>query len=54
MLSVALASFIIAVIAAVFGFADHGTGSLNAGKVTFYIFLGLFLLSFVAQLRRKS
>jgi uncharacterized membrane protein YtjA (UPF0391 family) len=54
MLSMALAFFIVAIIAAVFGFADPGTGALNAGQVTFYLFLALFLFSFVAELRRKS
>ena len=55
MLSMALAFFIVAVIAGVFGFADHGAGALNAGQVMFYVFLALFLLSFVAELRpRKS
>jgi uncharacterized membrane protein YtjA (UPF0391 family) len=54
MLSLALAFFIVAVIAAVFGFADPGATALNAGQVTFYVFLALFLLSFVAALRRKS
>jgi uncharacterized membrane protein YtjA (UPF0391 family) len=53
MLSMALAFFIVAIIAAVFGFADPGA-ALNAGQVTFYVFLALFLLSFVAELRRKS
>jgi uncharacterized membrane protein YtjA (UPF0391 family) len=54
MLSLALAFFIVAVIAAVFGFADPGATALNAGQVTFYVFLALFLLFFVAALRRKS
>ena len=54
MLSMALAFFIVAVIAGVFGFADRGAGALNAGQVAFYVFLALFLLSFVAELRRKS
>jgi len=56
MLSMALAFFIVAVIAGVFGFADHGAGALalNAGQVMFYVFACLFLLSFVAELRRKS
>jgi uncharacterized membrane protein YtjA (UPF0391 family) len=52
----ALAFLIAAIIAAVFGFADTGTGTgvLNAGQVTFYLFLALFLFSFVAELRRTS
>jgi uncharacterized membrane protein YtjA (UPF0391 family) len=56
MLSMALAFLIAAIIAAVFGFADTGTGTgvLNAGQVTFYLFLALFLFSFVAELRRTS
>lgn len=55
MLSMALAFFIVAVIAAVFGFAERaGGGALNAGQVAFYVFLALFVLSFVAELRRKS
>jgi uncharacterized membrane protein YtjA (UPF0391 family) len=54
MLSMALAFLIVAIIAAVFGFADAQAAALNAGQVTFYVFLALFLLSFVAELRRKS
>jgi uncharacterized membrane protein YtjA (UPF0391 family) len=54
MLSMALAFFIVAVIAGVFGFAGSGAGPLNAGQLVFYVFLALFLLSFVAELRRKS
>ena len=54
MLSMALASFIVAVIAAVFGFAGHSPGALNPGQVVFYVFLALFLFSFVAELRRRS
>jgi uncharacterized membrane protein YtjA (UPF0391 family) len=55
MLSMALAFFIVAVIAGVFGFADHGADALNTGQVTFYVFLALFVLSFAAELRpRKS
>ncbi len=54
MLSMALAFFILAVIAAVFGFADRGTDALNAGQVTFYVFLSLCLLSFVADLRPRK
>ena len=54
MLSMALAFFIVGTIAAVFGFADPASRALNAGQVTFYFFLALFLLSFVAALRRKS
>ncbi len=54
MLSMALAFFIVAVIAGVFGFAGSGVGPLNAGQVMFYVFVALFLLSFAAELRRKS
>ena len=54
MLSMALAFFIVAVIAGVFGFADRPGGALNAGQMTFYVFLALFVLSFLAELRRKS
>jgi uncharacterized membrane protein YtjA (UPF0391 family) len=54
MLSMALAFFIVAIIAAVFGFADRAGGALNAGQVAFYVFFALFVLSFLAELRRKS
>ena len=54
MLSMALAFFIVAVIAGVFGFADYGAGALNAGQVVFYVFLALFLLAFAAELRRRK
>jgi uncharacterized membrane protein YtjA (UPF0391 family) len=54
MLSMALAFFIVAVIACVFGFADRGPSPLNLGQIVFYVFLALFLLSFVAELRRRK
>jgi uncharacterized membrane protein YtjA (UPF0391 family) len=54
MLSLALAFFIVAVIAGVFGFTSHVPAALNAGQVVFYVSLALFLLSFVAELRRRS
>jgi uncharacterized membrane protein YtjA (UPF0391 family) len=49
----ALAFFIVAVIAGVFGFAGRGAG-YNIGQVMFYLFLALFLLSFIAELRRRK
>jgi uncharacterized membrane protein YtjA (UPF0391 family) len=52
MLSWALAFFIIAIIAAVFGFGGIASGAAEIAKVLFFIFVVLFLVSLVFGLIR--
>lgn len=52
MLSWALAFFIIAIIAAVFGFGGIAAGAAGIAKVLFFLFLVLFAVSLVLGLRR--
>jgi uncharacterized membrane protein YtjA (UPF0391 family) len=47
MLSWALAFFIIAIIAAVFGFGGIAAGAAGIAKVLFFLFLIAFLVSFI-------
>lgn len=47
MLSWALAFFIVAMIAAVFGFGGIAHGSANVSQVMFFLFLIAFLVSFI-------
>jgi uncharacterized membrane protein YtjA (UPF0391 family) len=52
MLRWAIAFFIIAIIAAVFGFGDIADGATDIAKILFFIFLILFLVSLVLNLVR--
>jgi uncharacterized membrane protein YtjA (UPF0391 family) len=52
MLSWALAFFVVAIIAAVFGFTGLAAGAAEIGKVLFFLFLILFAVSLVLGLRR--
>ena len=52
MLSWALAFFIIAIAAAVFGFGGIAAGAAEIAKVLFFLFLVLFAVSLVFGLRR--
>lgn len=54
MLSWALAFFIIAIIAAVFGFGGIAAGAASIAKILFIVFIVLFLLSLVAGLVRRG
>jgi uncharacterized membrane protein YtjA (UPF0391 family) len=53
MLSWALAFFIIAIIAAVFGFTGIAAGAAEIAKILFVVFVVLFLVSLVAGLLRR-
>jgi uncharacterized membrane protein YtjA (UPF0391 family) len=53
MLSWALAFFIIAIIAAVFGFTGIASGAAEIAKILFVVFVVLFLVSLVAGLLRR-
>ncbi len=52
MLSWALAFFIIAIIAAVFGFGGIAAGATEIAKILFFLFVILFAVSLVAGLVR--
>ena len=54
MLSWALAFFIIAIIAAVFGFTGIAVGAAEIAKVLFFIFLALFVISLLVGMFRRS
>jgi uncharacterized membrane protein YtjA (UPF0391 family) len=54
MLGWALAFFIIAIIAAVFGFGGIAAGAATIAKVLFFVFIVLFLLSLLAGLVRRG
>ncbi len=48
----ALVFFIIAIVAAVFGFGGIAAGAMGVAKVLFFIFLVLFVVSLLAGLLR--
>jgi len=54
MLSWALTFFIFSLIAALFGFGGIAVASASIAQILFYVFLGLFLLSLVTGLARRS
>jgi uncharacterized membrane protein YtjA (UPF0391 family) len=54
MLYYALVFFIVAVVAALFGFGGIAAGAVEIAKVLFFIFLVLFVVSLVVGLLRRS
>lgn len=48
------AFFIIAIIAAMFGFGDIASGASSIAKVLFFLFLVLFVISLLTGLFRKG
>lgn len=54
MLHWALAFFIVAIIAAVFGFGDIAAGATSIAKILFFVFLVLFVLSLLSGLVRRG
>lgn len=50
----ALAFFIFALIAAVFGFGGIAAGAASAAKIIFFVFVALFVLSIVANALRGA
>lgn len=52
MLTWAIAFFIIAIVAAVFGFGNIAAGATSIAQILFFIFLVLFVLSVVASFVR--
>jgi uncharacterized membrane protein YtjA (UPF0391 family) len=53
MLYYALVFFIIAIVAAMFGFGGIAAGAVEIAKVLFFIFLVLFLVSLIVGLFRR-
>ena len=54
MLYYALVFFIIAVVAALFGFGGIAAGAVEIAKIIFFIFLVLFVVSLVVGLVRRG
>jgi len=54
MLYYALVFFIIAIVAAVFGFGGIAAGAVEIAKILFFIFLVLFVVSLVVGLFRRG
>jgi len=52
MLRWSIAFFLIALVAAVFGFGGIAAGAVAIGRVLFYVFIALFLLSLIVRLVR--
>jgi uncharacterized membrane protein YtjA (UPF0391 family) len=54
MLRYAVIFFVIALIAAVFGFGGIASGAVGIAKILFFVFLLMALVSFVMSLIRKT
>jgi len=54
MLYYAAVFFVVALIAAVFGFGGIAVGAVEIAKILFFIFLVLFVVSLVAGLIRRT
>jgi uncharacterized membrane protein YtjA (UPF0391 family) len=54
MLHYAVVFFVIALIAALFGFGGIAAGAIEIAKVLFFIFLALFIVSLVLGLFRRD
>jgi uncharacterized membrane protein YtjA (UPF0391 family) len=54
MLYYALVFFVVAIIAAVFGFGGIAAGAVEIAKILFFIFLVLFVVSLVVGLFRRG
>ncbi|HEV2975992.1 MAG TPA: DUF1328 domain-containing protein [Casimicrobiaceae bacterium] len=54
MLHYAIVFFVIALIAALFGFGGIAAGAVEIAKVLFFIFLVLFVVSLVVGLFRRT
>ncbi|MBN66678.1 MAG: DUF1328 domain-containing protein [Rickettsiales bacterium] len=54
MLQLALLFFIVALVAAAFGFGGIAAASAGIAKILFFVFLGLFVLSLIFGLARGA
>jgi uncharacterized membrane protein YtjA (UPF0391 family) len=53
MLQLAAVFFVIALIAAIFGFGGIAAGAVEIGKILFFIFLVIFIVTFVMGIMRS-
>jgi uncharacterized membrane protein YtjA (UPF0391 family) len=53
MLQYALVFFVVALIAAVFGFGGIAAGAVEIGKILFFVFLVIAAITFIVGLVRK-
>lgn len=54
MLGWALVFFIIAIIAAIFGFGNIAAGATTIAQILFFVFLVLFILSLIANFAKRG
>ena len=54
MLRYAIAFFVIAIVAALFGFGGIAAGATEIAKILFFVFLVLFVVSLVAGMMRRG
>lgn len=54
MLSWALIFFVVAIIAAIFGFGGIATASAGVAQILFFLFLVLFVVSLIMGLARRG
>ena len=54
MLSWALIFFVVAIVAAIFGFGGISIAAAGIAKILFFVFLVLFLISLVMSLARRG
>ncbi|HEY1103664.1 MAG TPA: DUF1328 domain-containing protein [Burkholderiaceae bacterium] len=54
MLHYSIVFFVIALIAAVFGFGGIAAGAVEIGKILFFIFIVLAVVGFITSLVRKG
>jgi len=54
MLRYALIFFVVAIVAALFGFGGIAAGAAEIGKILFFVFLVLFVVSLVVGLIRRT
>ena len=54
MLHYALIFFVVAIVAALFGFGGIAAGATEIAKILFFVFLVLFVISLVAGLLRRG
>jgi len=53
MLQLAAVFFVIALVAAIFGFGGIAAGAVEIGKILFFVFLVVFIITFVMGIMRS-
>jgi uncharacterized membrane protein YtjA (UPF0391 family) len=54
MLNYAIVFFVIAIVAAIFGFGGIAAGAASIAKILFFVFLAIALITFVMSLLRRG